>query len=56
MSNATAHRKGIFDSIKHHMRSNPDVNSAIIGKDYNQHKGDKEIREFYNKIGVHNVH
>ena len=56
MHSTNVYRKEIFNDIKKHIDENPDINDIIIGGDYNQNIGDKEIKQFYNDIGVHNIH
>ena len=56
ISSPTVYRKELFEEIKKHIRDNQDITDIIIGGDYNQNIGDKEIKKFHEEIGVHNIH
>ena len=50
------YRKEILDKICKHIWENPQINDIIIGGDYNQYIGDKDIRKFHNDIEVYGIH
>lgn len=52
----TEYRKEIFEDIKKHIRENPDITDVLIGGDYNQYIGDRQVMKFHEEIGIHNIH
>jgi len=56
MNPTSIYRKEILDEIRKHIRENLQINDIIIGGDYNQYIGDKDIRKFHDDIDVYKIH
>jgi len=55
VKNSNKYRKEILSQIEEYVNSN-NIDEIIIAGDYNQQISSNEIKQFYNKIGVRDVH
>ena len=50
------YRKEVLKEIKQHIQNNQEITDIIIARDYNQDIKENEIRNFYNELGVRDIH